>query len=222
MFGFTIAHDAMRVIIMLIASFFWLCSLVLSALVWFMLVPLRDTLLVGIIITVLSQEASRYLLFVVLQKADRGLREISDSIQVSENKHILAYVTGLGFGLISGIFSMANLLADSAGPATMGLNGGSDIFFLTTAVQTLCMILLHVFWSVTFFNGCDKRKYEHILFVVVSHLFVSCMTLWNANGKAMYGLTIPLFVLETVISAIVAFKVAGGSAKTFTRFLKCQ
>jgi len=222
MFVFTIAPDAMRVIIMLIAAFFWLCSLVVSAFLWFILLPLRDTLIIGIVCTVLIQEAFRYLLFITLRKADRGLREVADHIQISDNKHMLAYVCGLGFGTISGIFSMANLLADASGPATMGLNGGTQGFFLATAAQSLCMILMHVFWSVTFFNGCDKRKWEHIIFVVVSHLFVSCMSLWNGNGNAWYAMTIPLFASMTMVSCVVAFKIAGGSYKTLKRFVRCQ
>lgn len=222
MFGFTVAQDAMRIIIMLIASFFWLCALMFSALIWFALVPLRNTLIVGIIYSVILQEVFRYLLFVVLRKADRSLREVSESIQVKENKHMLAYVTGLGFGLISAVFSMANLLADVSGPATMGLNGGSEGFFLATATQSLCMMLLHIFWSIVFFNGCDKQKTEHIVFVVVAHLFVSCMTLWNTTGNALYSITIPLFFIMTLTCGIVAFKVAGGSSKTFARFIKCQ
>lgn len=38
---------------------------------------------------------------------------MSDNSRIIENKHILAYVSGLGFGLMSGLFSLVNLLADS-------------------------------------------------------------------------------------------------------------
>ena len=37
---------------------------------------------------------------------------MTENTRVIENKHILAYVSGLGFGIISGLFAMDNLLAD--------------------------------------------------------------------------------------------------------------
>lgn len=227
MFALTIAHDAMRVIILLISSFFWLSSFVVSAAIWFALVPLRDTVLFGIIMSVLAQEGFRFLLFVAMRKADRGLREVgADDIQViasgEGNKHMLAYVSGLGFGLISGVFTMANLLADAYGPATVGLGAGSEMFFVATAAQTLAMIIMHVVWSIIFFNGYEKQKIEHIVFVVVAHLFVSCMTLWNGTVNPRYDLTLSLCYCMAVVSSIVAFRILGGTSKTLKIFLRCQ
>lgn len=44
----------------------------------------------------------------------------------------LLTVAGLGFGLMSGLFSLINVLADSVGPGTVGLYGDSNYFFLTS------------------------------------------------------------------------------------------
>lgn len=41
-------------------------------------------------------------------------------------------VSGLGFGVMSGLFSLINVLADSVGPGTVGLNGDSRFFFLAS------------------------------------------------------------------------------------------
>lgn len=38
---------------------------------------------------------------------------VSDNSRIVENKHILAYVSGLGFGIMSGAFALVNILADS-------------------------------------------------------------------------------------------------------------
>lgn len=38
---------------------------------------------------------------------------MADSPQIVANKHILAYVCGLGFGIISGLFALMNILADA-------------------------------------------------------------------------------------------------------------
>lgn len=145
---------------------------------------------------------------------------MADSARVTENKHILAYVSGLGFGIISGLFALVNILADSVGPATMGLNSGSDVFFLTSAAQTLAMVLLHTFWGVIFFNAVDNAKVLHIIYVVVSHLVVSSLTL--LNKYEMYAASlIPSYAI-LALSGVMAFKVAGGSFATFKRFVTCK
>lgn len=59
------------------------------------------------------QEAFRYIIYKVLRATENGLQEVSDNSRIVENKHILAYVSGLGFGIMSGLFSMVNLLADA-------------------------------------------------------------------------------------------------------------
>lgn len=102
----------------------------------------------------------------------------------------------------------------------MGLKGGSDIFFLTSAAQTLAMILLHTFWSVIFFNAIDNNKRYHIAYVVLSHLFVSVLTLLNRHE--FYLATLLPSYLIVLITGYVALKVAGGSLITLKRFIMCQ
>lgn len=84
-------------------------------------------------------------------------------------------VCGLGFGMISGIFSLVNVLSDSLGPGTIGLRGGSDMFFFVSAFHTLCFILLHTFWSVVFFNALDRRNVYGVVGVLAAHLVVSSL-----------------------------------------------
>ena len=45
-------------------------------------------------------------------------------------------VAGVGFGLMSGAFSMINLLADALGPGTVGIHGDSQLYFLTSGEPT--------------------------------------------------------------------------------------
>lgn len=86
-------------------------------------------------------------------------------------------VSGLGFGIISGTFSLVNVLADATGPGTVGLHGDSNLFFLTSALTTLCFILLHTAWGVLFFHALDKKKYLALVWVVMSHLLVSLLVI---------------------------------------------
>lgn len=55
MFSITIAHDPIRIIIMIAAAFVWLCALLLSSIVWFILFPLRHITAVGMVISILIQ-----------------------------------------------------------------------------------------------------------------------------------------------------------------------
>lgn len=41
-------------------------------------------------------------------------------------------VSGFGFGVISGAFSLVNVLADMTGPGTVGIFGDSADFFITS------------------------------------------------------------------------------------------
>lgn len=210
MFVFTIASDPVKIIILIAAAFFWLLSLLLSSLLWFIVVPLRNRLAFGLVFSVLLQELFRYIIYRILRKAESGLRKITDDRSaVSENKHILAYVSGLGFGIMSGAFSLVNVVADAVGPATMGLKQGSEMFFITSAATTLCFILLHTFWSVVFFNGLDNKNILQILWVVGSHMFVSCLTL--LNSYEMYAATLIPAYTVLLLTLLITFRIVGGT-----------
>lgn len=45
---------------------------------------------------------------------------------------VIAAVSGLGFGFMSGAFSVVNILADSVGPGTVGIHGDSQYYFLSS------------------------------------------------------------------------------------------
>lgn len=218
MFAFTIAKDPIRIIILIASAFFWLLSFLISSILWFV-VPLQYKLAFGLVFSVLLQEVFRYLIYKLLRKAESGLKKVTDnSEQITSNKHILAYVAGLGFGIISGAFSLVNVLADAIGPATMGLKDGSDLFFLASAATALCFILLHTFWSVIFFSAVDKRNYLQIVWVVSTHMATSCFTLFNQNEQYLASL-LPGYCIM-VATGCMAYYVAGGTFRSFAATLK--
>jgi anterior pharynx defective protein 1 len=90
-------------------------------------------------------------------------------------------VSGMGFGVMSGAFSLIDVLADAVGPGTMDLQGGSENFLLISAATTLCFILLHTFWGVIFFAAMDANHRWKIAFVVGSHLFISSLVSYLVN-----------------------------------------
>ncbi|KAH8352580.1 hypothetical protein KR084_005108 [Drosophila pseudotakahashii] len=216
LFVFTIANDPVRIIILIAAAFFWLLSLLISSL-WYAVIP---NIACGVVFSVILQEAFRYIIYRILRSTEQGLHAVAEDTRVTDNKHILAYVSGLGFGIISGMFALVNVLADMSGPGTMGLKSGSELFFVTSAAQALSIILLHTFWSVIFFNAFDTNNYIHIGYVVGSHLFVSLITLLNANE--LYTATLLISYIVTIITGVLAFRVAGGTSRSFRKFITCQ
>lgn len=61
-------------------------------------------------------------------------------------------MSGLSFGIISGVFSVINILADSIGPGIVGIHGDSPYYFITSGEagagggEQSSLFLL--FWSV--------------------------------------------------------------------------
>lgn len=214
MFTFTVADDPIKIIILIASAFFWLISLFLSSVLWYIVVPLQNHLAFGLVFSVLFQEAFRYLLYWVLRKAERGLEKVTTT-NVIDSRHVFAYVCGLGFGFMSGAFALVNVLADAVGPGTMGLRSGTEYFFIISASTTLCFILLHTFWGVIFFAALDNEKWGQIVWVVASHLFVSCMTLLNVQQYFVASLFFAYTIL--VFNAALAFTVAGGKVKNIAQ-----
>ncbi|XP_058521713.1 gamma-secretase subunit APH-1B isoform X4 [Ochotona princeps] len=178
---FTIATDPLRVIFLIAGAFFWLVSLLLSSLIWFMARLVSDSrdgpkqtylLIFGVLLSVLIQEVFRFAYYRLIKKASEGLKNINPDDEVPSMR-LLAYVSGLGFGIMSGVFSFVNTLSDSLGPGTVGIHGDSPQFFLNSAFMTLVIVLLHVFWGIVFFDGCEKKKWYVILIIFLTHLLVS-------------------------------------------------
>eukprot|EP00088_Acartia_fossae_P042042 TRINITY_DN4401_c0_g1_i1.p1 TRINITY_DN4401_c0_g1~~TRINITY_DN4401_c0_g1_i1.p1 ORF type:complete len:255 (+),score=39.26 TRINITY_DN4401_c0_g1_i1:109-873(+) len=211
LFAVTIAADPVRVIILIISAFVWLLSLLFSALLWLAVVPLRHEMAFGVVFSVLFQEGFRLGFYLLLRKADSYLRKLArtEPTQIFLNPHILAYTVGLGFGLMSGAFSMMNVLADVLGPGTVGLKGEPQSFFVVSGVMTLCMILLHVCWNVIFFSSINRGSYLLSVIVVGFHLLVSCLSLLNTRYLYL-GSVVPSY-LVLMVSIVLAAREAGAS-----------
>ncbi len=80
---------------------------------------------------------------------------------------------------MSGAFAIINVLADSVGPGTVGLQGGGDspVFLIVSSLITLSFILLHTAWNVIFFDAVDKRNYVLISTVIVFHFACSFLVI---------------------------------------------
>ncbi|XP_078388623.1 gamma-secretase subunit Aph-1b-like [Cetorhinus maximus] len=227
LFLFTIAREPLRVILLIGGAFFWLVSLLLSSVVWVVAVQLSDKnnaimqkglLIFGVIFSVLLQELIRFGYYKLLKKANEGLLAITREEIMPISVQQLAYVSGLGFGIMSGAFSVVNILADSLGPGTVGIHGDSSHYFLLSAFMTLAIILLHVFWGIVSFDACEKSKWWALAAVVLSHLVVSSVTFVNPQYE---GSLIPVYII-TLTMGIWAFFTAGGSVRNLKLCVTCR
>ncbi|XP_036860100.2 gamma-secretase subunit APH-1B isoform X3 [Manis javanica] len=144
---FTIATEPLRVIFLIVGAFFWLVSLLFSSFVWFMAGTITNNkdgpvqkymLIFGVLVSVLIQEMFRFAYYKLLKKANEGLKSINPD-ETAPSMRLLAYVSGLGFGIMSGVFSFVNTLSDSLGPGTVGIHGDSPQFFLNSDLHKLSL-----------------------------------------------------------------------------------
>jgi anterior pharynx defective protein 1 len=129
-------------------------------------------------------------------------------------------VVGLGFGMMSGAFSLVNVLADSVGPGTVGFHNEPQDFFMVSSLLCMPMIFLHTFWGVITFDALDRRRWLNLAYVWASHFLVSCLTLLNQQ-QHYWASTIPMYIV-LVITAVIAFKVSGGQFNKVLACLKCS
>ncbi|KAJ8260862.1 hypothetical protein COCON_G00165850 [Conger conger] len=220
-------RDPLRVIILIAGAFFWLLSLLLSSLVWFIAVKAsnnedlrlqRDLLIFGVTFSVLLQEVFRFAYYRLLRKANEGLASISEEDHSSISVQQMAYVAGLGFGIMSGAFSVINILSDSLGPGTVGIFGDSQYYFISSACMTLAVTLLHTFWGVVFFDGCERGRWWAVALVVCLHLLVSGLSFLNP----FYAGSLPAVYVITALMAAWAFFSSGGSFQNLKHLWTCR
>ena len=133
----------------------------------------------------------------------------NEHTRIFSNRHILSYgktrssypqgfvrgtstflsllVVGLGFGLMSGAFSLVNVLADSLGPGTVGFNGEPQNFFMISAALCLCMVLCHTCWGVITFAALDEGKFAMVGFVWGCHMLISCLVSISCSRQAIFS-----------------------------------
>ncbi|XP_044781022.2 gamma-secretase subunit APH-1B isoform X6 [Bubalus bubalis] len=164
---FTIVTEPLRIIFLIIGAFFWLVSLLFSSFIWFTTATLignkdepreKYLLIFGVLISVLIQEMFRFAYYKLLKKASEGLKTINP-YEKAPSMRLLAYVSGLGFGIMSGVFSFVNTLSDSLGPGTVGIHGDPPQFFLYSGdwirqhLRGFPTLTLHTDW---------RREFHHL------------------------------------------------------------
>jgi anterior pharynx defective protein 1 len=172
-----------------------------------MVPPLRDKPAFTLPFSVLLQELFRYLYFLLLRKADKVLEIVSEDSS-SLRKHRIAYVSGMGFGVIAAVVAFANTLKLSGGPAVVGVgDGGSQFFVLSAAFGANILVILHMCWGVLMFSGLhmvyDRTSTAEgafkITLTIATHLLLSSLSLLNQSHSTAYHLVLAHLVAVCLI-----------------------
>ncbi|VDO67341.1 unnamed protein product [Schistosoma mattheei] len=278
----TVANCPTKVILLTASGFFWLVSLLITSVMWFIVTPLRAYLAFGILIGVLFQEILRFLFFLLIIKAESGLqlivsssttttisrpqladginndniidnhsngrgeternevsnltrnRKISSSnivitndydhnilndnnnsgnINNNSNNNVVkldhltvAYVSGLGYGLMSCIIQSLRMLIDSYGPGiAMYSSWNSKTFFLFSSCQCMCISMLQVFWSLILFSAFVQRAYGQIILVYFMHFGLAGMSLINTFSSPCSEIVCTIYVICLIGMIIFAY-----------------
>ncbi|TGZ63220.1 hypothetical protein CRM22_007043 [Opisthorchis felineus] len=127
---------------------------------------------------------------------------------------IVAYVSGLGFGLMTCIFELLRILIDAWGPGIGFEVWEAKTFYPVAAFQVMCTSLMHIFWSVILFAAFERRDYVLMVLVYATHLAVPYLSFLNQLHPPWPELVCLFYVMVLVGLAFLARSVVAG--KRFT------
>ncbi|CAH8570133.1 unnamed protein product [Heterobilharzia americana] len=265
----TVINSPIKVILLTASGFFWLVSLLITSVVWFIVKPLRGYLAFGILIGVLVQEVLRFLFYLLIIRAESGLqvivnnssprrrilstcrRQLEVNVTINNNvnntdesrneassllrsritspdtnvtptddnadntnshnltsnntsllmlnHHVVAYVSGLGFAVMSCIIQLLRISIDSYGPGIfMHSTLDSKTFFLIASCEGMCISMLHIFWSLTLFTAFVHRLYGQIIFVYIMHMGLAALSLMNTLASPCPELVCTVYILSLI------------------------
>ncbi|KAF9905999.1 gamma secretase complex protein [Lobosporangium transversale] len=203
-----VAPNAQLVILMVSSMFFWLLSLLLASAIWFLATNSRQTYTSTIIYTILLQEMFRWFLYLLINRAEKGLNMVAKHPKSRFNRSGYAFSAGLGFGLMFGIISYITQLVQSLGPGVlMCISCPSVSLYFISAITTCIITLHHCLWMMISFTGFTQRSYARILWVLVSHYGASYLTLLNSSRTVTLGCAYSIICNIALLfaSAIIAF-----------------
>uniref|UniRef100_A0A1I7ZRY9 Gamma-secretase subunit Aph-1 n=1 Tax=Steinernema glaseri TaxID=37863 RepID=A0A1I7ZRY9_9BILA len=218
-----VAKDSLRVILVVMAAFVWMLSLLLSSIIRFGMVYVIDSFLLETFISIALQEASRLVLFILIKQAQKGLKTLSEENtkiagidSLYRSRHMLSMVCGLGMGAIAALFLLLNLIAGLYEGGTMGLPATiphlkermavklsvDDRFFpITYSASCGILTLLHMAWTLLFWDSCHKYGthgsswWFGMVIAVSSHYLVSGLSFFNQLGTRVVILGLQFLVL---------------------------
>ncbi|KAI8907375.1 gamma-secretase subunit Aph-1 [Gorgonomyces haynaldii] len=183
------------VLLGLSACLFWLIGILIVSIFWYFIPGMHNLIVIGI--GSLVQELVRYLLFLVLYRAQDTLIKT----EVVQRNHQFQYAVGcgFGFGLMSALVSYIDPLIVSIGPAKLDCQACPqlDVLFLG-AILALLFQILHLQWGIIVFHGWQRNSWLEFVFVLMTHYVASASTLFLSTDLS-FGCAVPIIVCLVLI-----------------------
>jgi len=214
-FMLIIAKSPRLIILTIGSSFFWLLAILLASIWWKIISPLQSIYYWIIPWSVLFQEAMRFTFYKLYTRAEKGFV----SSRTQQTTHLTTHPDelkaslslGLGTGLTHSLITYITIMWDASGEAAAFSPAcPSANLFLTSALISLCFILLNTFWTIISFDGFRRRSWWKMLGVVVSHFAASFLTMLNMSGGSCWAALILLYVLLGAV-ALTSWFIVGKS-----------
>jgi len=204
LFYTVVSKRAQLVIVALSGAFFWLTAILLSALVWTMIPPLKSYYGVIVPVGVIIQEAMRYGLYVTYSKSEQAIQAVATpNAALPLNLLTSALAAGLGFGTMQGVIMYGSVLAASTGPGVLFVDACPHMpLVMLSAINCLCFIVMNVTLMLVAFGAYRDNNRQRVMTVFLIHLVCSLVTVINTvdNGCAA---SLPLLVI--IVTGTTAF-----------------
>lgn len=212
LFWMFIAPSAQLVVLMVGSSFFWLLSILLTSMLWYVLVPLRTHYWFIVPFAVLLQEAMRwafYKLYAKAQKAFTGGSSPNVAVPHALDYFSASLAIGLGFGFTHGVVMYGSVLASANGPGSLYAPACPSVsLFLLSAVFALAFITMHVLLSVLSFDAYKVTEWRPFLIktgvMAGGHFVISLLTLLNQEGGSCVASAVLVYLALAVLALFTA------------------
>ncbi|KAF7252142.1 hypothetical protein EG68_09004 [Paragonimus skrjabini miyazakii] len=121
----------------------------------------------------------------------------------------VAYVAGLGFGLMGCIFELLPNVTLAFGPGVGFETWKSKTFFVVAAFEVMCLSLLQIFWSIILFEAYKRKSYGHIIVVISTHILLSCLSLLNQFNYPWPEVVCTVYLLSLFAAAVYTYASLG-------------
>jgi len=206
-FTLVIAKSPRLIILTIGSSFFWLLSILLASIWWKIIAPLQNNYYWIIPWSVLFQEITRFGFYKLYTRAEKGFvaqrTQQTAHLTTHPDELMASLALGLGIGITHSMISYITVMWESSGPAAAFSPACPSVnLFLTSALLSLCFILMNVFWTIISFDGFRRRSWMKMGGVVLSHLVASFLSLLNLQGGSCYASIILEYGLLAILGIV--------------------
>ena len=221
-----VAKQPELIILTVGAAFLWLCTISAVAILWWALVPVRNTLWVLVVYGAVLQEVGRWATYALYQRLMQGLRAIGlmptpatgqavDAVLVSAS-----IASAIGAGSMQTLVMYGDVLGGALLPGTLYTPQCPTLsVFAVDALQCLAFQLMHLFLSLIGWTAAYQRRSWPLLAAMAAlHLLASGTTLLNSSNFVISGsggclLALPCLYAVVFATGCIAAYVAASAVR---------